>query len=392
MKAELASRLITKNLLSSAAHIERSRHPSWSSIQDLSALIDIFCLYDTAVVLSTDGKTFRTILERRDSQLIDLFRSTNFVAVGEGEKSLDPKVRLTAAKHLVTFLGGRDAERFGSLVNDIRYGDAYGLEDHRGRHFQPDTPEQLISGKEWIVKKLKRRELREAMLTERGFPEEATFFLRTFLYLGYADAMRVTFTPDIARSSVARAILRVEEEFRVKAINRIRQQWEDYPDSSDAELQRRVSPLAAVVFDRAYPDKTRIVPEIHQLRLQLEPFRERIRKTERQILYGTRDNAVKARLKWDQVFEEISKSFGKEPQLITIRRAIDFSRPVAGISAQPSNYKSWVDALLGLPFEVLSRVLDRGPAIELHRLRKKLPATGALRNALHGLFGDLDPD
>jgi hypothetical protein len=45
------TRLITQNLLASAAAYERSDRTTWSSIQDLCAFIDLFCLYDNVLVL-----------------------------------------------------------------------------------------------------------------------------------------------------------------------------------------------------------------------------------------------------------------------------------------------------------------------------------------------------
>lgn len=44
-------RLITQNLLASAALFESQERVNWATIEDLPALIDLFCLYDRAIAI-----------------------------------------------------------------------------------------------------------------------------------------------------------------------------------------------------------------------------------------------------------------------------------------------------------------------------------------------------
>jgi hypothetical protein len=50
----------------------------------------------------------------------------------------------------------------------------------------------------------------------------------------------------------------------------------------------RVSPLAAVVFGRAKPDRKRIIPELKMMRDELGALRKRLRDAEQKIFFGLR--------------------------------------------------------------------------------------------------------
>jgi hypothetical protein len=108
------SRLVTQNLLVSAAFAERHNKPDWDSVRNLSMLIDLYCLSDEVVVL---GRAIASDLRNLDSRLFDLLTSTNFVRV----KVLnDTEAKLTSAcakRHLLSFLGEEpDSEAFGPLL------------------------------------------------------------------------------------------------------------------------------------------------------------------------------------------------------------------------------------------------------------------------------------
>jgi hypothetical protein len=63
-------RLITQNLLVSAASHELHGKASWQSIHDLSILIETFCLYDEIVVL---GRQAYSMLQGR-AEIINVAR------------------------------------------------------------------------------------------------------------------------------------------------------------------------------------------------------------------------------------------------------------------------------------------------------------------------------
>jgi len=73
-------RLITQNLLISGATFEREKQVSISSLQDLSVLIDLFCLYDRAVVISRNSWTpFRELKSELIWVQLPLFTTANLL-------------------------------------------------------------------------------------------------------------------------------------------------------------------------------------------------------------------------------------------------------------------------------------------------------------------------
>jgi hypothetical protein len=75
-------RLITQNLLTSAAFAVREKRPDWLSIQDLSLFIELYCLYDNSVVIGRDANY---AIYNWDDPLFDLLRRTNFVSTDTPE-------------------------------------------------------------------------------------------------------------------------------------------------------------------------------------------------------------------------------------------------------------------------------------------------------------------
>lgn len=132
-------RLITQNLFSSAAVFEREKHPTWLSIQDLSTLIDLFCLYDQVIVI---GRGMRFPFRKLRSDLLDLLENSQFVVVDDPEAEDVENITKTAQMHLAAFLGESEVGRYEGLLR-------YALSPHEARYglrYIPDGVEAIHLG------------------------------------------------------------------------------------------------------------------------------------------------------------------------------------------------------------------------------------------------------
>jgi hypothetical protein len=154
-------------------------------------------------------------------------------------------------------------------------------------------------------------------------------------------------------------------------------------------LRQTITPFAAIVFERAYPSKKNIIREMAKLREELAPFRIRMRKYEKKAFWSDWDENNEAENKWQEVLNEIEKSFGKEPKLITFKRGLGFGEALGELVQEPHKIGSWTKLLLGQPLEVTQRMLLRAPVIEIHQLRKNLPGPPQLWKTASRLFGDI---
>jgi hypothetical protein len=93
-------RLVTQNILTSAALYETGEPVTWSSLQDLTVLIDLFCLYDGVIVL---GRAASPYHRKDDSRFFRLLYDTDFVSVESGPSLADEIVE-TATRHIGAFL------------------------------------------------------------------------------------------------------------------------------------------------------------------------------------------------------------------------------------------------------------------------------------------------
>jgi hypothetical protein len=378
-----AHRLVTQNLLASAALFEHAPAMDWAAVQDLSAFIDLFCLYDKVAVIGRGA--YHGLLDQ-SSDFFGLIRDAHYVDVEVVKYDKAEAVAEIARKHLATFLGEQEPDRFRELLEFVLGpGQAqYGLSS------MPDRSEDVAIGQQWLQTTPTHTDLVRQLEQEKDAVRGTTFLVRTFLYLAYADDAKVAFTPDAIRCLVLETVLDVEEQFRGRLLAVLRSSFERYPVFGDQELQRRVSPLTAIVFERATPKPERITGEMEKLRDELAPFRRRLHELEDKALWASRDEAVDASRRWEDMLAELERSFGAEPGLVSVRRGLNFAESAAKVIEQPTSWTAWSGALLSLPAEVISRVLSRRPAIEIHRLRRQLPATGRLHNTIHRLFGEIN--
>src|SRR5262249_44421922 len=135
--------------------------------------------------------------------------------------------------------------------------------------------------------------------------------------------------------------------------------------------------FAAIVFDRA-KRKTDIAREMDRLRRKLAPLRQRLRDAE-DASWGTLSDEQNAEEKWERVLAEIKQAFGKRGALFSVRKVLNFAGGQGELLDEPHKKGKWVKALLGMPLEVILRIIDRQPAIEIHRLKKNMPGKEKLK-------------
>jgi hypothetical protein len=373
-------RLITQNLLISAAGFERAPQIDASALSDLSILIDLFCLYDRAIVLSRESWL---PLRESNSELMDLLNQHEFIEIDEPASKDIEAITTTAKKHLTAFLGGSDVQDYDGLLRYALSPD----EAWYGIHYRADGVEALQLGREWLIHGWGREDLMRRLAREADVARGTTFLVRSFLYLAYADIARLPFTPDAARCPALATLLDGEDELLREAfLDKFKSTWEQHPTSGYRQLRRNVSPFAGLVFERS-KDRSDVARQMEQLRKELAPFRKRVGSLEDTALWGSRDEAVAAERKWEGVLTELATNFGADPRLVSIRRALAFGESVSAGVAEPTSWKDWLSSLAGLPLEIASRLVSQRPAVEIHHLRGELPGPGRLAAAVERLFG-----
>jgi hypothetical protein len=378
-------RLVTGSLLGSAGSFEHVERISKASLQDLSVLIDLFCLYDRVVLIGP--QEMRITALRLSSELTRLLYESAFVEIHDLCAEEIEAMSVAAQRHLAAFLGVGNVDRYDRL---FRFALSPGETSHSMR-FEPHGTPDIERWRSLLSSPSSREDLLCRLQDENSIARGFTFLVRTFLYLGYADVTKLTFTPDAVRCPVLDGILRDEDKFLRQALmDKLQSVWEQHPTSGYRGLRRTISPFAAIVFERA-KNRCEIVPQMVALRKELEPFRERLHGLEETALWGSRDEAVDAERRWGQVLGEIETNFGSDPHLVSIKRAIAFAESAVGtIADSPTSWKDWLSGLTSLPLEVAARLYSQRPAIEIHRLRSQLPSPGRLAQSAERMFGPVE--
>lgn len=372
-------RLITQNLVGSAESALQVSNPSWISIQDLAALIDAFCMYDSATVLG------RGVYHSLSTSVGNILTSSNFITVEELAGKEVQSITDTAKRHLLAFVGSaQDADIDPQkLDNLLKFGLSLNVNQTVSElTFLPDGQEDLESGKMWLKAASNKSAVMENPQWERG----AMFVIRSFLYAAYSDVSGLILIPDSARCTILGTIVSGERQLRSKLLEKMAAGSDTLETPKDVNL-KRVSPLAAIVFERAKPDKARIPAEMDLLRAELAPVRERLRAAENKIFFGKGAEVADATIEWNLVIDELGRHFGNEPHLISLDGILRFGRDLGDVVDSSAKPKAWIAALLGLPFDILRRIIARGPAIELHELQHDLPGAGRLKQSILQLFG-----
>jgi hypothetical protein len=384
-------RLITQNLLSSATHFERSNIVGWQTIADLSTLIDLFCLYDRALVLSREHDK---LPEFNNSKLVAMLTRDHFLSLWRPENNA--KITRTAATHLATFLGGVDQEPYIGLLREAMQGD---LHEYR-QLVDPDHPSDVNNGRQWLLTQPSEGELLEQLEKERTASDShaylATLYvLRTFVYLASATEEGVAFAPDVVRAAALETVLDKEEQFRGRLLEQLRKVWGKSLPFGEPELQTSVTPFAAVVFTRAGSSTERIAEEMLGLRTSLQPLRDRLRQLEDRRLWGSRDQALAAQAEWNAALEEVNRSLSQAPMGLApietkVRHGLNYTKAFLGVASESYNPVEWLQGLIASPLpDDLLRILSERSVVEIHRLRRELPGWGTLQANVESLFGPL---
>ena len=369
-----SARLVTQTLVISALRVT-SRSPesiSWNEITNLAALIDILCFFDELHVL---GRWDNVHLRQTPSEMSDFIAPivrTDYVA----EERADD-LRVVAASHLRSVLeddGGAEVRRvFGARLSR----DAVQIFERSDSDTDPWGAEWTTSGPT-LGEVVGRNEYREEV-----------FMRRTFLYLAYADVFGMALTPDAGRHDFVSALLRREDMVADQLLHTLDKAYSEVGGTSFKYIRERISPVAALVINRAAEKSTSVALETSIMREELKAIRTTLRETEDALAFGSHDDAQRAELRWNAALDEVRRSYGAEPDLLTVRKALNFGRDLASVADASTSYKSWIGSLLALPLDVISRVLARRTVVDLHRLRPEVPGGGRLNQSIVRLFGDL---
>jgi hypothetical protein len=371
-------RLVTHNLLHEAASFENTRTVDLFSIRELSVFIDLFCLYDDIAALDWNLRSFP-----RDgsSEFFALLEDEKFVRSCDSQ--LDMRVKSATSGRLASFLGGNvpiDACRdVVELCTDAEF-------VQRVAAFFPREQAQFKRGWDWLHTVGRGENLRKKFEGDSEILLSSVFLVRTFVYASLAEVWQMPFTADQVRSKTLLLMSSEEQGLRQRIIETLSTAFKQQPLSDDFGLARKVTPLAGIVLDRAAPDKHRIPREMARLRKELAPLRERLREVESMIQTGTAAQEIAAKRKWNRAFEQLKGEFGEGDGSVAFRPILEFATVTSKILLEPMAAGKWVDAIMGQPAEFLRGMLNRRPLLELHRLGKKMPATGRLRRKIAEMF------
>jgi len=370
-----SQRLITQNLLVSAASHELQGKTNWKAIHDLSVFIDTFCLYDEIVVL---GRQAYSMLPNRS----DIISAAKEIIRIE-EPFPNARVIGTACGHLGAYLNEEmSADKFQPLIESLRDYHSVAL----AFSTTPDGPDDFRQGEEWLRTVPEKSDILAALGRDKEFHRGVTFLVRTFLYLAYADIYRLAFTPDSTRARVLEPIAQSERKLRQMLLEKLKKEFQNHSFGNDINVRRHITPLASVVFDRAYPKLENIAREMVELRYDLAPIRERLRRVENKLADGTRKDELAVAREWGQVFQEIEKVYGFGEGLLSLQSTLAFAESAGEFVEKPVNPGTWAK-ILTLPAHMLRRMLNRWPVLEIHRVQ--FPSSEKLQNVVHRLFGDI---
>lgn len=372
-------RLTTQNLVLSAEAAIRTDRPaacSWSSVRDLATLIDLFCMNDGIGVLGTPlGSAF-------ESPLGQLLFQSQFL---RGETPTGHRDILNCARrHLFTFLEASPSSTFDDLLRDALNPAPsffYSVES-------PDCADDFADGERWLKHAVTSANALDDLKKEPESARAVSLVVRSFLYIALSDLTGRPFVADVLRTGPTVRVAKAESDLRLHLVAAIAKGTHQRTLERQATLER-VSPFASIVFSKAGTDRSGIVHEMDLLRFQLRHTRARLRDAEKTIFFGQGTEVAKAQNSWRATAQELQRTFGREPRLVSLQQIIGWGREAGDIADDPTKPKAWMQAILALPVEVIARHLNRRRAVELHRLQAQLPGEGAVRRSLKSLFGDL---
>jgi hypothetical protein len=320
---------------------------------------------------------------REDSDLWSVLQG--IVHIGSLPDS--PHLVEVACGHLGAYLGGTEnTMQLEALFTAVLRPDSVPKVFSR----DPDTEYDVAMGRDWLQTLPPDTNILEQLTREENVHRATTFLARTFLYVAYAESYHIPLTSDTTRVPILEAAVHTERNLRQQLLKRLNEQSKEgllTDDFGGVELTREITPLASVVFERAYPDKKNIAKEMQRLREQLAPIRVRIADAEMNFNRGSRQQEIEVDKKWQKVFDEIERQFGKGEGLLKLSSLLGFSEAGVGAYLKPGDPKGWFK-LIDLPLEVVRRIHARRAVVELHRIRPEIPSSGRLWDIVTRLFGD----
>lgn len=378
MAPSTARRLVTHGLIHEAACFEAAKDLDWHSVHELSVFIDLFCLYDDVAALNWNLRSFP---QDGSSEFFGLLEDEKFIRNYDAHEH--PRAMDAACARLGVALGGNAVIGNSHQVVELCTNSEF-LKPVAA--FFPREPSEFQRGWEWLRTMGPHENIREKLENDKDVLLGTVFLVRSFLYASLAEVSGMPFVPDLARSSALLPVIVGEKNLRQQIIDRLGAAFHGQPLSDDFGLTRNVTPLAGIVFDRAFPKKANVVPEMARLRNELAPLRARLRTYEDIIQTGTAVDEIAAGRKWSRAFKELEDEFGKGDGIITIDVLLRLAAAGSRILVDPLSPGKWLDALIGQPKEWLSQMINNKPLIEIHRLRKQMPATGRLHHSISRLF------
>jgi hypothetical protein len=397
-------RLITWNLLTSAAVYQTMDYRNDPSVYDLASLINLFCLYDNVYVLKRGEND---LLSRLPSDMANLLQEEEFVK-NWFPSSVDEAAEISrvANAHLLTFLQEKETDKFQKLVTHALKPSAvqYGLIN------TPDHSDALDLARLWLQTAPDRGDLVQQLEKEEPDSGRAlTFLIRTFLYLACADKAEANFWPDTARIIALEPVLKEEAQLREAILSSLEEQLQREFVESYRELcttprpQPVISPFAALVFERAGNDRQNIIQQMKKIRKDAAELRAQIREIDTRWQSGSAYDAAKAREDWQEVLKDVekywqTKNYKLGQVVLVLRWALKFTGSIleltTGIATQDliKSLKGGVQSgnnILEFPLDALKKLVQTNTVVEMHRLLPpgEVPNPQRLEAMLDNLFG-----
>jgi hypothetical protein len=370
-------RLITQNLLAAAALCEHDERMTWGRLEELSILIDLVCLYDQVWIMG-----------RQALDMLAALQSGPYVTcqsafhVGEfGQAGVVDAASRRLARY---FHDPAGPGRYRALLETILAPSAI------KRAFQPlpDADEDYELGELWLRTLPEDRDPVAALSDEDALSYRSTaFFLRSFLYIAYAEAQDIPLTPDRARFGSIQGLLENERLLRRQLMQKLKASVEDSAIIGDIHVIRSTTPLAAKVFEMA-ANRREIWQAVAELRNELWSTRATLRAAEDDLFWATQKEQARAAAKWDAAFDELQRTYGKGQGIVSCDVLIGFGEQ--GFETLIDHSK-W-PGLASMVIDPIKRAFARRPIIELHKLAGDLPGAGQTQRHIKRLFGTVTVD
>jgi len=350
-------RLITINLLVSAADFESNEAMDLVALENLCHTIDVFCLYDQAVVLRRGD----AIRPDRESDLFDALEDAKFLSFIQSSPQQVNAICRVASTHLAPALGISDPDTYIKLFQS-----AWGAEDYFIDMKSDSTPR---TEEDWKTQLRQERDI---------LSRTNAFIARTFLYLACASQLGYVLTPDVQRHPILAHAADQEEFFRGRILQVLRQKYKDFFDGyGDPKLRGKVSPCAAIVFQEAKGKKSSIPWEMTRLRGKLTSTRDSLRTLEQEISSNQDDpyKQLQAFDKWNKMVDDLARNYLKPSfrNLSTERKILSIlnlsstpMKDLVGLAAQPHDPTKWAQTISDLPLDKLVLSLKLRPLIDLY--------------------------